>query len=100
MMFMAPSPQEIGQVAVQNIPVKQAVGKAVGNAKLESEGRADKVEGSFRTPSAVSKNDQRHAQREIGVVATCFVSYDFSAAVWSAKMFDFAQKLRAALFRV
>ena len=55
MMFMAPSPQEIGQVAVQNIPVKQAVGKAVGNAKLESEGRADKVEGRFRTPSAVSK---------------------------------------------
>ena len=55
MMFMAPSPQEVGQVAVQNIPVKQALGKAVGNAKLESEGRADKVEGSFRTPSAVSK---------------------------------------------
>ena len=55
MMFMAPSPLEVGQVAVQNIPVKQAVGKAVGNAKLESEGRADKVEGSFRTPSPVSK---------------------------------------------
>ena len=29
--------------------VKQAVGKATGDAKLESEGKADKVEGKVRT---------------------------------------------------
>jgi uncharacterized protein YjbJ (UPF0337 family) len=28
--------------------VKQAVGKAVGDAKLESEGKADKVEGQIQ----------------------------------------------------
>ena len=35
--------------------VKQAVGKAVGDAKLESEGKADRIKGKFRTPSAASK---------------------------------------------
>jgi uncharacterized protein YjbJ (UPF0337 family) len=42
--------------------VKQVVGKAVGDAKLESEGKADAIEGKvqntiggFRTPLAASK---------------------------------------------
>ena len=35
--------------------VKQAVGKAVGDAKLESEGKADKSRARFRTLSAASK---------------------------------------------
>ena len=35
--------------------VEQAVGKAVGDAKLESEGKADRIEERFRTQSAASK---------------------------------------------
>jgi uncharacterized protein YjbJ (UPF0337 family) len=31
---------------------KEAVGKAVGDAKLEAEGKADKAEDKVRTPSA------------------------------------------------
>ena len=43
--------------------VKQAVGKAVGDTKLETEGKADKITGRFRTPSAASKTrskENRH----------------------------------------
>ena len=35
--------------------VKQVVGKAVGDAKLESEGKTDKMRARFRTPLAASK---------------------------------------------
>jgi len=35
--------------------VKQVVGKAVGDAKLESEGKADKIEGIVQNTLAVSK---------------------------------------------
>jgi uncharacterized protein YjbJ (UPF0337 family) len=35
--------------------VKQVVGNAVGDAKLEAEGNADNIEGRFRTPSAASR---------------------------------------------
>ena len=52
---MKPSFHFVGSAKQVKGTVKQAVGKAVGNAKLESEGRADKVEGRFRTPSAASK---------------------------------------------
>jgi uncharacterized protein YjbJ (UPF0337 family) len=52
---MKPSFHFVGSAKQVKGTVKQAVGKAVGNAKLESEGRADKVEGRFRTPSATSK---------------------------------------------
>ena len=53
--------------------VKQVVGKAVGDAKLESEGTADKVEGKVQ--NAIG-SPQRHAQREIGVAAAHCVPGD------------------------
>ena len=37
-----------GSAKVVKGAVKQAVGKAVGDAKLESEGRADKIEGKVQ----------------------------------------------------
>ena len=44
--------------------VKQAIGKAVGDAKLKSEGKADKIRARFRTPSAASKTRSK-ANRQL-----------------------------------
>jgi uncharacterized protein YjbJ (UPF0337 family) len=41
--------------------VKQVVGRAVGDTKLESEGNADRIEGKVQ--NAIGRL-QRHAQRE------------------------------------
>jgi len=38
----------IGSAKVIKGKVKEAVGKAVGDAKLESEGKADKIEGKVQ----------------------------------------------------
>ena len=38
----------IGSAKVAKGKVKEAVGKAVGDAKLETEGKADKVEGKVQ----------------------------------------------------
>ncbi len=38
----------IGSAKVVKGKVKKAVGKAVGDAKLESEGKADKIEGEVQ----------------------------------------------------
>jgi uncharacterized protein YjbJ (UPF0337 family) len=38
----------VGSVKELKGAVKQAVGKALGDAKLESEGRADKIEGTIQ----------------------------------------------------
>ena len=48
--------------------VKQAVGKAVGDAKLESEGKADKIEGKVQNMIGGLK-DTLKGKREIGVAA-------------------------------
>ena len=47
--------------------VKRAVGKVVGDAKLESEGRANKIEGKI---SEHYRRPQRHAPREVGAVSS------------------------------
>lgn len=39
----------VGSAKVVKGKIKEAVGKAVGDAKLESEGKADKIEGKVRT---------------------------------------------------
>ena len=50
--------------------VKQAVGKAVGDVKLESEGQADKVEGKIsECHRRAQRHGQRRAQRKIGVAS-------------------------------
>ena len=38
----------IGSAKVVKGKVKEAVGKAIGDAKLESDGRADKIEGKIQ----------------------------------------------------
>jgi len=38
----------IGSAKVVGGKIKEAVGKAVGDAKLESEGKADKIEGKIQ----------------------------------------------------
>jgi uncharacterized protein YjbJ (UPF0337 family) len=38
----------VGSAKVVKGKIKEAVGKAVGDAKLESQGRADKVEGKVQ----------------------------------------------------
>ena len=45
----------IGSAKQVKDAVKQAVGKAVGDTKLESEGKADKIEGKVQNESAASK---------------------------------------------
>ena len=69
--------------------VKQAVGRAIGDAKLELDGRADKVEGKIQ--NAIG-GTQRHAQRNIDIAAclspqrrlswTAFST--LSASLWSS----------------
>lgn len=45
-----------GSAKVVKGKVKEAVGKAVGDTKLEAQGKADKIErAGFRTRSAASK---------------------------------------------
>ena len=39
----------IGSAKVVKGNVKEAIGKAVGDAKLETEGKADKIEGKVQT---------------------------------------------------
>jgi uncharacterized protein YjbJ (UPF0337 family) len=54
----------VGSVKQIKGAVKEVVGKAVGDTKLASEGKADKIEGQG---SEHYRRPQRHAQREIGV---------------------------------
>ena len=56
----------VGSAKVVKGKIKEAVGKAVGDAKLESrgQGRQDRGQGSERR-----RRHQRHAQREIDVAA-------------------------------
>lgn len=42
----------IGSAKVVKGKVKEAVGKTVGDAKIEAEGKADKIMARFRTPLA------------------------------------------------
>jgi uncharacterized protein YjbJ (UPF0337 family) len=44
--------------------VKQAVGKAVGDAKLESEGQADQVEGKVQNAIGGFKDTVKNALKE------------------------------------
>jgi len=44
--------------------VKQAVGKAVGDAKLESDGRADKAEGKVQNAIGGVKDTVREALKK------------------------------------
>jgi uncharacterized protein YjbJ (UPF0337 family) len=55
--------------------VKQAVGKAVGDAKLESEGQADKVEGKVQNAIGAPKTRSKTRQRKIG----CELSFSHPA---------------------
>ena len=44
--------------------VKQAVGKAVGDAKLEAEGKSDKVEGNLQNAVGGLKDAAREAMKK------------------------------------
>ena len=46
----------VGSVKVVKGKLKEAVGKAVGDAKLESEGKADKIEGKVQNAIGVLKD--------------------------------------------
>jgi hypothetical protein len=52
--------------------VKEVAGKAAGDAKLDSDGKADKIQAMFKTP----RRPQRHAQGEIGSTPACFIPCD------------------------
>ena len=58
----------IGSAKVVKGNVKEAVGKAVGDAKLETQGKADKIEGKVQN---VDRRHQRHAERQITSYALC-----------------------------
>lgn len=49
----------IGSAKVVGGKIKEAVGKAVGDAKLESEGKADKIEGKIQNAVGSLKDTLR-----------------------------------------
>jgi hypothetical protein len=68
-----------GSAKVIKGTVKDAVGKAVGDAAgIGRQGRKDQGQGSERP-----RRPQRHAQREIGVVVAYLAPCDFEAYPWS-----------------
>ena len=52
--------------------IKQAVGKAVGDTKLEAEGNADKIEGKVQNAIGGIKDTIRGTLKEKSVVAVTF----------------------------
>ena len=57
-----------GAVKEMKGSIKETVGKATGDAKLEADGRADKVEGKSRTLSAVSRTRSRIKHEALSIV--------------------------------
>ena len=71
--------------------VKQVAGKALGDAKLEADGKADRIEARFRTPSAASKTrskaNSRRSRRQItsvGLEALVLGNQDLEHAMSSS----------------